>query len=96
MSEISEKEAVEKYLRKRERQKTSEQNRINRELSEQTIEAETQRILNKLKDVDLTKEKERERQLEKIKMKLKGKPEEKNDQQKATEIIENYHESQMA
>ena len=96
MSEISDKEAVEKYLRKRERQKASEQNRVNRELSEQSIEVETQKILNKLKNVDLTKEKERKRQLEKIQMKLKGKPEEKNDQQRATEIIENYQESQMA
>ena len=88
--------AVEKYLRKKERQKASEMNRMNRELTEQTIEAETQRILNKLKDVDLTKEKERERQMEKIQMKLKGKPEQKNDQQRATEIIENYQDSQIA
>ena len=93
---MSEREAVEKYLRKRERQKASEQNRLNRELTEQTIEAETQRILDKLKNVDLTQEKGRERQLEKIQMKLKGKPDEKNDQQKATEIIENSQMSQMA
>lgn len=94
--QLAEKEAVDKYLRKRERQRVSESNRLNRELTEQSIEVETQKILNKLKNVDQTKEKERERQLERIQQKLKGKPEQKNDQQKATQIIEDYQESQMA
>lgn len=88
--------AVEKYLRKKERQKAAEDNRVNRELSEQSIEAETQKILNKLQGVDMTKEKERERQMEKIQAKLKGQPQKKDDQQVATEIIENYQESQLA
>ncbi|CAF0756565.1 unnamed protein product [Brachionus calyciflorus] len=90
----AEKEAVEKYMRKKERQKQAETNRLAREKTE--IEAETQKILTKLNEMDLNKEKERQRQLEKLQAKLKPKPLQKDDQVVATEIMENYQESTIA
>lgn len=96
MQHPSDKLAVEKYLRMKERQKQAEANRLNREMTEQLIEVETQRILNKLNGIDLSKEKERDRQMEKIQAKLKGKPQQRDDQEIATEIIENYHDSKRA
>lgn len=87
-------------MRKRERQKQAEENRTNREISEQTIEDETQKILGLMNGIDLNKEKERERQMEKIQARLKGNKaqavEQKDDQQIATEIIENYQDSKLA
>jgi HPt (histidine-containing phosphotransfer) domain-containing protein len=85
-------------LRRRERQKQAEENRGNRELSEQTIADETHKILGKLNGIDLNKQKERERQLEKIQAKLKGNKtvNQKDDQQIANEIIENYQDSKLA
>jgi hypothetical protein len=87
-------------LRKRERQKQADENRTNREISEQTIEDETQKILGRMNGIDLNKEKERERQMEKIQARLKGNKaqavEQKDDQQIATEIIENYQDSKLA
>ena len=81
-------------MKRRERQKIAEQNRLDREKTNFDLEAETQRILNKLKDVDMTKVKERERQLEKIQAKLKGRQiPQKNDKEVANEIMENYSET---
>lgn len=95
----NDREAVEKYLRRRERQKQAEENRVNRELTEDVIENETQKILGRMNAIDLSKEKERERQMEKIRAKLKaGKADDviKDEQQIASEIIENYQDSKMA
>lgn len=94
---MSDKLAVEKYVKKKERQKVAETNRIFREKTTADLENETKEILTKLQAVDLSKEKERERQMEKIKMKLKNKNTvQKNDQEVANEIMENYNESAMA
>ena len=89
--------AVEKYLRKRERQKIAEENRLNREKTNMNLEAETKKILKNLQGVDLTKEKERERQLEKIQQRLRGRQMvQKDDKQVANEIMENYGETNAA
>jgi len=89
--------AVEKYVRKKERQKVAETNKLAREKTSAMIENETKEILTKLQAVDISKEKERERQMEKIKIKLKNKnTTQKNDQEVANEIMENYNESKMA
>ena len=97
---LNDREAVEKYLRRRERQKQADENRMNREITDDAIENETQKILERMNAVDLSKAKERERQMEKIQAKLKaGKSDQagaKNDQQIATEIIENYQDSKLA
>lgn len=73
---------------------------MNREITDDAIENETQKILERMNAVDLSKAKERERQMEKIQAKLKaGKSDQagaKNDQQIATEIIENYQDSKLA
>jgi hypothetical protein len=74
----------------------AESNRLNKEKTELEIEAQTKNILDKLKDIDMNKEKERQRQLEKLQAKLKGKPQEKDHHLVATEIIENYQDSQYA
>jgi len=94
----SDKEAVIKYLRKKERQKAAEDNKTNREVTEQTIENETQQMLEKLNDFGFYKDKDRERQMQKIQSKLKTKPEEavKDNHQVATEIIENYQVTKAA
>jgi hypothetical protein len=93
---LNDKQAVEKYLKKRERQKLAESNRLKKEQNEFELEAETKNILEKLKSVDINKEKERQRQMEKLQAKLKGKPQEKDHHLVATEIIENYQDSQFA
>lgn len=100
MQAFNEREAVDRYLRRRERQRQAEENRENRELTGDAIENETQKILDRLNAVDLSREKERERQMEKIQAKLKAGRQEtdvtKNEQQIATEIIENYQDSKLA
>ncbi len=93
---VNDKQAVEKYLKKRERQKLAESNRLKKEQTELELEAETRNILEKLKGIDMNKEKERQRQMEKLQAKLKGKPQEKDHHLVATEIIENYQDSQYA
>lgn len=87
---------MDKYIRKKERQKQAEVNRMNRETNDKEFEAETQKILTKLNDMDLNKEKERQRQMDKLQAKLKGKPQQKDDQEIATEIMDSYQESKMA
>lgn len=89
---------MEKYLRKRERQKNAEENRMNRQINEESLESETKKILGKLNEIDMTKQREKDRQMEKIQAKLKGgnKPNQKNDEQIANEIIESYQDSKMA
>ena len=96
-----ERQAIEKYLRKRDRQKTAEENRRLHETEGKDILAETEEILGKLKDLDMNKEKERERQMEKVKAKLqskaRGQEEDNNDHEEvANEILEKYHDQQMA
>jgi hypothetical protein len=89
--------AVEKYVKKKERQKVAETNKLAREKTSAMIETETKEILTKLQAVDINSEKNRERQMEKIKMKLKDKiTTQKNDQEVANEIMENYNESKIA
>lgn len=96
----NDREAVEKYLRRRERQRQADENRVNREITDDAIENETQKILDNMNAIDLSKEKERERQMEKIQAKLRaGKSEissTKDEHQIANEIIENYQDSKFA
>jgi hypothetical protein len=95
-----ERQAIEKYLRKRDRQKAAEENRKFRETEDNDIQAETEKILGKMKDLDMNKEKERERQMEKVKAKLqnKSKPSEqpKDDEEVANEILEKYNDQKLA
>lgn len=98
---FNDREAVEKYLRRRERQRQADENRVNHEITDDLIENQTQMILGQMAGVDLTKEKERERQMEKLQAKLKaGKSDlsttTKNEHQIANEIIENYQDSKLA
>jgi hypothetical protein len=89
--------AVEKYMKKKERQKIAESNRLTREKTSAELETETKAILEKLQSVDISKEKERERQMEKIKMKLKNKNvPQKNDQEVANEIMDQYNDAKLA
>lgn len=93
----SDREAVETYLRRRERQAIAESNRKNHEINEQVLEAETQKILNNIQGIDLNIAKDRDRQMEKIQMKLKGTNKQtKDDQQVANEIIGDYRDSKSA
>lgn len=108
MSAVNDREAVEKYLRRRERQRQADENRMNHEMTSDAMETEAHKILDRLNAVDLSKEKERERQLEKIQARLRvGKSDvgggnanatttAKNDQEIANEIIENYQDSMLA
>ncbi len=95
-----ERQAIEKYLRKRDRQKAAEENRKVRETEDNDIQAETEKILGKMKDLDMNKEKERERQMEKVKAKLqnKSKPSDqpKDDEEVANEILEKYNDQKLA
>ena len=50
--------AVEKYMKKKERQKIAESNRLTREKTSADLENETKAILDKLQSVDISKEKE--------------------------------------
>lgn len=94
----TDREAVEAYLRRRERQAIAESNRKNHEINEEVLEAETQRLLTNIEGMDINIAKERNRQMEKIQMKLqKGNGKQaKDDQQVANEIIEDYHDSKYA
>lgn len=93
----SDREAVETYLRRRERQAIADSNRKNHEINEQVLEAETQKILNNIQGIDLNIAKDRDRQMEKIQMKLKGTNKQtKDDQQVANEIIGDYRDSKSA
>jgi hypothetical protein len=95
-----ERQAIEKYLRKRDRQKAAEENRKVRETEDNDIQAETEKILGKMKDLDMNKEKEREKQMEKVKAKLQNKAkasdQPKDDQEVANEILEKYNDQKLA
>lgn len=83
-------------MRKKERQKQAQENRLNREINEQSIEIETQKILNKLNGIDLNKEKERQRQVEKLQNKLMSKPKLKDNEEIATEIMDKFQDTKIA
>lgn len=93
----SERLAVEKYMKKRERQKVAESNRINREKTSSELTTEMDRILSGIQGTEVVKEKERDRQMERIQSKLKSaRTPVKKDQEVVNEILENYNETSLA
>lgn len=96
----SERLAVEKYIKKRERQKVAQTNRIEREktnLDSSNKQQEIDRILSAVTGTENIKEKERDRQMEKIQAKLKSaKQPVKNEQEVVNEILEKYNDTQLA
>ena len=96
MQNQSEREAVEKYLRKRDRRKVAERNQRDRENNAEDIKQETEKILEKLQGMDITIDKEKNRQAEIVKQKLEEKKNRKDHAEIATNIIDNYQESELA
>lgn len=89
--------AVEKYMKKRERKKVAESNRIHREKNGMEMTSEIERILSAVQGSEEIKEKERERQMERIQRKLKSaKTPAKNEQEVVNEILETYNDSKLA
>lgn len=87
---------MERYLRRRERRKVAEKNQQNRNVGEEQIQNETKKILEKLQGMDITIEKERDRQAELLKQKLEEKKNRKDVTQIASDIIDNYQDSELA
>jgi hypothetical protein len=92
--------AVLKYLRKRDRAMLAEKAKNLRELEASKQEEKTKQMMNKLQSGDTAAERERERQMEKIKMKLQSKnnvnlEKPKNDQEVASGIIKSYNNTQL-
>jgi hypothetical protein len=92
--------AVLKYLRKRDRAMLAEKAKNLRELEASKQEEKTKQMMNKLHSGDTAAERERERQMEKIKMKLQSKnnvnlEKPKNDQEVASGIIKSYNNTQL-
>ncbi len=92
----SERLAVEKYMKKRERQKVAETNRIIREKTSGEMTGEIDRILSGIQGSEDIKEKERDRQMERIKAKLKSARGAKGEKEVVEEILENYNDTQLA
>ncbi len=88
--------AVDKYIKKRERKRVAESNRIRRDGVELTTQID--RILSAVQGTEDIKEKERERQMEKIQQKLKSAKSAKtnSEQDVVNEILENYNDSKLA
>ena len=70
----TEREAVEKYLRKRDRLKTAEINQKNKQVNEEQLKNESRKIIENLHDVDINTDKERDRQAEILKQELLSRP----------------------
>lgn len=93
----SERLAVEKYMKKIERKKVAESNRINREKTSTELTDEMDRILSGIQGTEDVKEKERDRQMERIQSKLKSaRTPIKKDQEVVSEILESYNETNLA
>lgn len=98
----TERQAVEKYLRKRDRQKAAELNRRNREGGD-NVQAQTERMMDRMKEQDMNKQRERERQMEKVKARLQNRNgasgnghQPRGDEEVANEILEKYNDQQLA
>lgn len=84
-------------MKKRERKKVAESNRIHREKNGMEMTSEIERILSAVQGSEEIKEKERERQMERIQRKLKSaKTPAKNEQEVVNEILETYNDSKLA
>jgi len=83
-------------MKKRERQKVAETNRIIREKTNGELTGQIDRILSGIQGSEEIKEKERDRQMERIKAKLKSAKGTKGDKEVVDEILETYNDTQMA
>ena len=83
-------------MKKRERQKVAETNRIIREKTSVEMTGEIDRILSGIQGSEDIKEKERDRQMERIKAKLKTAKGAKGEKEVVEEILENYNDTQLA
>ncbi|CAF0761917.1 unnamed protein product [Didymodactylos carnosus] len=92
----SDKAAVVKYIRRRERRKRAEENRKQNELTDAILEKQTQKIINNMEGMDVKLENERQRQNELLKQRMEEKKAKHDITTKANDIMEMAHEGELA
>ena len=92
----SDKAAVIKYIRRRERQKRAEENKKNHHLTEDALEKQTAELMQKMEDVDIKLEHERQRQNEILQARVNEKKTKTNNILQANEILDQANEADLA
>lgn len=92
----TDKAAVVKYIRRRERRKRAEENKKNHQLSEDVLEKQTAELLEKMEGMDIKLEHERRRQNEILHARMNEKKTKTNNIIQANEIIDKANEADLA
>ncbi|CAF3364182.1 unnamed protein product [Rotaria socialis] len=92
----SDKIAVIKYIRRRERRKRAETNRKNNELSSDILQKQTAELIGKIGSIDIKLEHERQRQNDTIRTKMNEKKVRAQNITETSEIIDQAHEANLA
>ncbi|CAF2051201.1 unnamed protein product [Rotaria magnacalcarata] len=92
----TDKAAVLKYIRRRERQKCAEENKKNHELSEDIREKQTAEIIETMEVVDIKLQHERQRQNELLRMRMQENKIRSQNRIQANEIIDQANEADLA
>ncbi|CAF3332530.1 unnamed protein product [Rotaria socialis] len=92
----SDKVAVIKYIRRRERRKRAETNRKNNELSSDILQKQTAELIGKIGSIDIKLEHERQRQNDTIRTKMNEKKVRAQNITETSEIIDQAHEANLA
>ncbi|CAF0863630.1 unnamed protein product [Didymodactylos carnosus] len=93
----TDKAAVVKYIRRRERRKRAEENRKHYEMTDAILEQQTQEIIQHMGGMDIKLENERQRQNELLKQRMEEKKVKQYDiTAKANDIMEMAHEGELA
>ncbi|CAF3132372.1 unnamed protein product [Rotaria socialis] len=91
----TDKAAVLKYIRRRERQKRAEENKKNHELSEDILEKQTAEIIEKMEVVDIKLQNEKQRQNELLRMRMQENKIKTHNRIQANEIIDQANEADL-